>query len=81
MSDIEDHFDAEPGKTILGYKVVRKLGTGTFGRVFECQSTAMPSQTAPVARPKHNKKFKCSSSHADRAERARRDEEALLEAE
>ena len=75
MSDIEDHYESEPGRTILGYRIVRKLGTGTFGRVFECVQTT-PLPTAHAQQSKHKKKFKYSHQ-----ERAARDEEALREAE
>lgn len=40
MSDIEGHLDAHEGCTIDKYRVIRKLGTGTFGRVFLCAPTA-----------------------------------------
>jgi serine/threonine protein kinase len=54
MSDIEDHLDASPGFFIDSYKVVRKLGTGTFGRVFLCQK----QQYHAPAQQSLGKKFK-----------------------
>jgi len=36
MSDIEDHYEATKDHMIDSYRVVKKLGTGTFGRVFLC---------------------------------------------
>lgn len=81
MSDIEDHLDAPEGFFIDQYRVVRKLGTGTFGRVFLCASlekhsakTTTHASKAPALGNKQKQKL-------SRAERDRLDEEALAEAE
>jgi serine/threonine protein kinase len=81
MSDIEDHYDGEPHSMIDKYRIVRKLGTGTFGRVFLCNTvverSGLPSKSANKMYFKQGKKI---GKKFD-SDRARRDEEALQEAE
>lgn len=81
MSDIEDHYDGEPHTMIDKYRIVRKLGTGTFGRVFLCNMVSdrpvLPSKSANKMSVKQGKKM---GKRFD-MDRARRDEEALQEAE
>lgn len=77
MSDIEDHLQASPGYVIDQYKVIRKLGTGTFGRVFLCQKHVPQATAASKKFKKHNKHL----SRYDKSVRDQRDEEALQEAE
>ena len=101
MSDIEDHLDASPGFFIDQYKVVRKLGTGTFGRVFLClkqQAHSGPGGAVAHKKNKNQNKFAQKgpngpkgpkgpkgpngrNGHSYDDDRARRDEEALAEAE
>jgi hypothetical protein len=69
------------------YRIVRKLGTGTFGRVFLCvaPNESARTQTTPKSKgPKNTYRLLAKgrfNKKGDDAERARRDEEALLEAE
>lgn len=78
MSDIDDHYEGRENSMIDTYRIVRKLGTGTFGRVFLCMTTESRQQPKKRVLPKiKQSKYRMQTDR----EKEKRDEEALAEAE